>query len=69
MHHMPIWTGGMKRCCLETLRNVRTMHVEGDVIPCARCGVALRVRNSAWELAKDILPYQPVSNTRLDGAV
>lgn len=69
MSQLPIYTGGLWRCCISLIRNYAGPSPEGHEITCPDCGEPLRVRHGAWELAQPILPATAVNNVRLDGTV
>lgn len=46
---MQIRTGGLMRCCLETLRATHPQGEEGDIRHCSHCSFTVIYRDGAWE--------------------
>lgn len=46
----PIRTGGLFRCCIQTIKERKEPGQEGDTINCAyACGGAMVFKHGAWE--------------------
>lgn len=65
MTSLPIWTAGLWRCCIVTIRHTGGQP-EGATVACAVCGEPLRVRNGAWESASFGERPSPMYNARID---
>lgn len=65
MSSLPIYSGGMKRCCIEEIRKSAVRSDEGTTLTCRTCQSPLRVRRGSWEFASDRIPAHDIHNYRL----
>lgn len=48
MKRLPIYQGGLMRCCLDTLSRYSGPTDEGIIVKCEYCGETMIVRDQAW---------------------